>query len=282
MPHTRRVVLAAGLAATAVMPAFAEPAEFPWRLPPLRAVEAAGQSIAYYEQGAGPALVLVHGMSGSAAFEWGRVLPALARRFRVIAPYQIGFAPSAQPDITYDAAAFVDSLGAFLTALSVRRASLVGESFGGWVVAQYARAEAERRGTALALPKLDKLVIVDGAVGITPADRKSPEPPGVNDPAVSAEIRAFFAGHPPADTRAIRAKVVPHIQQDTIRPDQLPGRRLPTLVVWGDGDQIFPLPVGQRIAQGVPGAKLAVIKDCGHIPSVERPGALVRALEGFL
>lgn len=281
MPATRRALIATGLAAAAA-PALAEPAEFPWRLPPLRKIEAADQSIAYYEQGAGPALVLVHGMSGSAAFEWGRVIPALARRFRVIAPYQIGFAPSAQPDITYDAAAFVDSLGAFLTAVGVRRASLVGESFGGWVVAQYARAEAARRGTAHGLPRLDKLVIVDGAVGITPADRKSPEPPGINDPAVSAEIRAFFASHPMADTRAIRAKVVPHIQQEMIRPDQLPGRRLPTLVVWGDGDQIFPLPVGQRIAQGVPGAKLAVIKDCDHIPSVERPAAFVRALEGFL
>ena len=281
MPPTRRALIAAGLAAVAA-PAFAEPAEFPWRLPPLRTEQAAGQTIAYYEQGAGPALVLVHGMSGSAAFEWGRVLPALARRFRVIAPYQIGFAPSAQPDISYDAAAFVDSMGALLTALGVRRASLVGESFGGWVVAQYARAEAERRGTARVLPRLGKLVIVDGAVGITAADRKSPEPPAVNDPAVSAEIRAFFAGHPPADTRSIRAKVVPHIQQNMIRPDQLPGRRLPTLVIWGDGDQIFPLPVGQRIAEGIPGAKLAVIKDCGHIPSVERPAAFVRALEAFL
>src|SRR5438876_10406044 len=76
----------------------------PWRLPPDRYVQVLGHRLHYYDKGSGTVLLLVHGGSGSAGVEWGRVIDPLATSHRVIAVHQIGFAPSDQPEIAYDTA----------------------------------------------------------------------------------------------------------------------------------------------------------------------------------
>src|SRR5215831_419768 len=120
-PPSRRALTAGALAACMAPSARAAGAdELPWALPPLKTIEVEGRRIAYFDQGSGPALVLVHGMSGSAAMEWGRVIGPLSKRMRVVAPYQIGFAPSDQPDLPYDAKTFVDSLGGLMAALGLK------------------------------------------------------------------------------------------------------------------------------------------------------------------
>jgi hypothetical protein len=90
-----------------------------WRMPAPRDLVVKGERIRYFEQGDGAPLVLMHGFSGSAQFEWGRVIDDLSRNHRVIAPQCVGFAPSAQPDITYSTAALVDHLGAVFAALDL-------------------------------------------------------------------------------------------------------------------------------------------------------------------
>lgn len=109
----RRALVAGGLSLAAA-PAFAQ--DLPWDLPPLRTAQIGSGEMAYFEAGSGPPLVLLHGLGGSAAFEWGRVIGPLSKHFRVIAPYQIGFAPSGQPDLLYDARTFVTALGGFMRA----------------------------------------------------------------------------------------------------------------------------------------------------------------------
>jgi pimeloyl-ACP methyl ester carboxylesterase len=57
--------------------------------------------------------------------------------------------------------------------------------------------------------------------------------------------------------------------------------KIPTLVIWGDHDHIVPLESGKTLQGWIPGAKLSVIKDCGHLPQQEQPQELVRLiLEG--
>ncbi len=56
----------------------------------------------------------------------------------------------------------------------------------------------------------------------------------------------------------------------------------PTLVVWGRQDRLIPLAHGERYAARIPGARLAVIDNCGHVPVLERPGALDGILLEFL
>jgi pimeloyl-ACP methyl ester carboxylesterase len=63
---------------------------------------------------------------------------------------------------------------------------------------------------------------------------------------------------------------------------QLPQTELRTLVIWGDRDNWFPLPQGQRLAAALPNAQLVVIPNCGHHASGECPQALNRAILEFL
>jgi 2-hydroxy-6-oxonona-2,4-dienedioate hydrolase len=276
----RRTLLATGLAAGGTLLGGASADELPWRLPPLKTVEVGGRSIAYYERGSGPPLVLLHGMSGSAAFEWGRVIGPLSARHRVIAPYQIGFGPSAQPDIAYDPPVFVDCLAGLIRALGMETATLVGESFGGWVAASYACAQAERTGAEV-LPPIARLVIVDGPVGIRPTDRVHLDAESVNDPAVRAQIHAFFATQPNVDNSMVRTRATREASANMVASARLAKVRLPTLLMWGEQDQLLDVSLGRRLAAELPGASLAVVPDCGHIPSVERPATFLRELSRF-
>lgn len=103
-----------------------------WRMPPLREVAVLGHRIAYHEKGEGPPLVLAHGFSGSAYFEWGRVFDLLAESHRVVAPQLIGFLPSEQPDITYSTEAQLAHLSGFIDALGLTGCTLASPTAGGW------------------------------------------------------------------------------------------------------------------------------------------------------
>jgi pimeloyl-ACP methyl ester carboxylesterase len=58
--------------------------------------------------------------------------------------------------------------------------------------------------------------------------------------------------------------------------------RCPALVLVGDGDQLTPPDRAEEIAAGIPGARLVVVPDCGHVSTLEQPGAVTRALLEFL
>ena len=65
------------------------------------------------------------------------------------------------------------------------------------------------------------------------------------------------------------------------RPDSrsgLPGIRVPALVLVGDGDELTPPQLAEEIAAGIPGARLVVVPECGHLSTLERPEAVNRAL----
>jgi pimeloyl-ACP methyl ester carboxylesterase len=69
------------------------------------------------------------------------------------------------------------------------------------------------------------------------------------------------------------------------RPDARPGLAAiacPTLVLVGDGDELTPPALAEEIAAGIPGARLVVVPDCGHLPPLERPHAVTRALVEWL
>src|ERR1044071_7183928 len=127
---------------------------------PSKEVVVFGQKIKYVEAGSGPVVVLLHGMGGNAT-NWAFNTPALAGKFRVVVPDQVGFGQSDKPLINYRIGTYVDFLDKFLSELKVERAALVGNSMGGWVAAAY----------ALKYPgKVEKLVLVDAAGFAPPKD----------------------------------------------------------------------------------------------------------------
>ena len=69
------------------------------------------------------------------------------------------------------------------------------------------------------------------------------------------------------------------------RPDSRPllaSIRCPTLVLVGDADIATPPELNQEIAAGIPGAKLTIVPDCGHLSTLEQPEAVNAALTEWL
>ncbi len=259
--------------------------------PSERTVAVFGQTIHYWDVGAGPVVVLVHGL-GDRKESWLPVIPGLSRQYRVLALDQIGFGKSAKPLLDYSIQTYVDFLNEFLRDLNVSRATLVGESLGGWIVALDA---VEESSDAHMVP-LDKLVIVDGA-GL-----KQDKPiPNLN-PSTLEEMRQvmkvvfydtswlddatlrrifsdklasndFYTVHSITNNPTVQTQLLDN------RLDQI---RLPTLVMWGKQDQLLPVASGERYASGIAGARLVTFDKCGHVPAEEHTAQFLAALTAFL
>ncbi len=132
-------------------------------LPELRSTTVFGRKICYYDIGSGPTLVLVHGLGGDAD-QWAFCFQALSASHRVVALELLGFGRSDKPNITYRIAGFVEVLEGFLQALAIERASLLGHSLGGWIVAAF----------ALQFPDRVHRLILNDACGIDSGAIKPP------------------------------------------------------------------------------------------------------------
>jgi pimeloyl-ACP methyl ester carboxylesterase len=260
--------------------------------PPDKTVAVFGQTIHYWDVGSGPVVVLVHGL-GSRKEDWLPVVAPLSQKYRVLVPDQIGFGHSDKPLMDYRIQTFVDFLDEFLRDLKVEKASLVGESLGGWISALYA---AEISGGAHVVP-VEKLVLVDAA-GL---NQEKPVPPVLN-PSTLAGMRglmeAIFYDTSWVTEDALRKifadKLSLHdgytvrsiLSNPAIASERLDTRlgeiHVPTLVVWGKQDNLLPIASGERYAAGIPGARLVSFDKCGHVPPIEKAEEFVSAVTAFL
>jgi pimeloyl-ACP methyl ester carboxylesterase len=90
-----------------------------------------------------PVLLIVHGVAGSSA-TWHAVLPALARRFTIVAPDLPGHGESDKPRLDYSLGAHANVLRDLMIALDIERATIVGQSLGGGVAMQLAYQHPQR------------------------------------------------------------------------------------------------------------------------------------------
>ena len=143
-----------------------------------------GQKIHYVEAGSGPTVILLHGLGGSSEV-WQFNLTALAEKYHVVVPDQIGFGKSDKPLVNYRIRTYVDFLDQFCKQLKIERASLVGNSMGGWIATAFTAAFPDR---------VDKLVLVDAAGYAPPKD---------------IDTRTFYALNPTTreGTRVLLGKV---------------------------------------------------------------------------
>jgi pimeloyl-ACP methyl ester carboxylesterase len=250
-----------------------------------------GQSIHYFDVGSGPVVVLLHGL-GSRKEDWLPVLEPMSQKCRLLVPDQIGFGKSDKPLLDYNIQTYVDFLNEFLRQLKVEKASLVGESLGGWIAALYV---AEIGGGAHLVP-VERLVLVDAA-GLK-QDQPIPDlnpsslaamrglmeavfydTSWLNDDALRKVFTDKLAVH---DGYTVRS-ILSNPQRETQRLDgRLGSIKVPTLVVWGKQDKLLPIASGQRYAGGIAGAKLVSFEKCGHVPPVEKTEEFVAAVTPFL
>jgi pimeloyl-ACP methyl ester carboxylesterase len=257
-------------------------------LPTLQTAKVFGRALRYYDFGRGPPLVLLHGVGGDAD-QWAFVFEALAAKHRIIAIDLPGFGRSDKPPIDYCVEVYVEFLDRFLAAIGVARASLLGHSFGGWIVAAF----------ALAFPhRVERLVLVDSA-GIDAGSAPLPIDLNVSS---RRNMRAVFE-YMFHDPRMVSDALVDlayslHLERGdgaTVRSllaalsgprEKLDGKlgalTAPTLLLWGEQDRLTPLSMAQQFARAIPGAQLRVIAQCGHLPPIEKPEEFAAAVLAFL
>jgi pimeloyl-ACP methyl ester carboxylesterase len=270
-------------------------------------VEIGGLSIRYLAAGEGPPLVLLHG-AGDNALDWRWVIPDLATTHRVYALDLPGSPDSARPAVDYSPAFFERFVASFVDTLGIGPATFVGNSLGGLIALRLALSEPTR---------VTALILVDSA-GLGRA--VNPAFTSVNVPLLAEAAMPFWRtsvgayqrawgrtallfAHPPggvprewlaeqcrlaqspgyleAHVTALRALVGLFGQREVL-VHRLGLLGMPTLVVWGERDRVFPRSQAERAVARLREGSLALIPNCGHMPHVECPDRFLRALDGFL
>ena len=265
-----------------------------------------GRSVSYLEAGDGPLLLLVHGMAGTAR-NWDAVIEPLALHNTVVAPDFPGHGESEPGGGDYSLGSLASGLRDLILALGHERATLVGHSLGGGVALQftYQFPELVERLVlvssgglgpevgmvlrAAALPGADLFLRATAAPGATAASWITGVlgKVGLRPNADLAEVGRAYATLADADRRkAFLSTLHAVVDTDGQRVAALDrlylAENLPVLIIWGERDPIIPVAHGRAAHAQLPGSRLEVFPDAGHIPQLESPGRFAAVLQRFL
>ena len=260
-----------------------------------RRLDLAGVSTAVLEGGKGPPVVLLHGQGGFAA-QWLPIIPGLVTMHRVIAPDLPGLGASEVPGGPLDTHLVLRWLGELIERTCPTPPALVGHSLGGSIAARFAITHEDRLsrlvlmdagslgpfrpalGAALSLVRfivrpnelslhrlLQQLSFDPDGVRRRMGDRWEPFEAYMVDRASTSSVRA-------ANRRLLRK-----LGTREIPPENLARIGILTTLIWGRHDRVIRLRIAEA-AHTRYGWPLHVIKDAGHIPIVDQPEAVLRAL----
>ncbi|WP_255191453.1 alpha/beta fold hydrolase [Natronobeatus ordinarius] len=268
-----------------------------------------GCRIAYRRAGTeGPPVVLLHGGGvDDATLSWRHTLEELAEGYQVYAPSWPGYGESMGP-LEHTTDSYVSLLEGFLESVGLEQCALAGISMGG----------AAALGFALEYPqRVERLTLV-GSYGLgeripvgsfwkTVAHVPGMNALGWNALALSSEATRVGLSGVVADPVRLSPEFVEDVrsrarrsdagrafeafQRNELAPDgtvvtnyadDLESLTVPTLLVHGAEDPLFPARWSRRAADRLPDAELAVLEDCGHWPTRERPEVFNAILREFL
>ncbi len=272
---------------------------------PIHTTQVKGEHLAYLDVGEGRPVIVIHGFGGS-MWQWEHQQVPLSSAFRLLTPDLIGSGLSAKPDIEYRPDEMLDYFVAFMDALNIQRAALVGNSMGAGLAIGMALEHPDR---------VSKLVLIDGFPAHVRERLTSPSiQRALDTPAPSwlASLGNWLFGsliiesvlkemvHNPA-------LLTPAVVERSNRNRQRPGVmrplmtargtlplwetgyakrigqiRHPTLIVWGEEDRVFPIAVGEELHRTITGSSLVRIPNAGHIPQWEQPDLVNPAMIDFL
>lgn len=243
-----------------------------------------GTSIKVMGAGAGSPLLLLRGTDASDA--WLPYMDRLAERHQVILPEHPGFGGKPMPawlDSISDMANFYLDL---IDELELSGIHLVGTSLGGWIAADL----AHRCST-----KLASLTLV-GAAGLRVAGSEGidiflrSEEQGLrdrfHDTARADEAIARMLAPDTEDIRLANAIAIARVAwkprlYDPQLAKWLHRINVPTSIVWGEHDQLFPVAHAHAFHEAIPGSRLTTVPACGHAVALDKPEALVASILDF-
>lgn len=259
-----------------------------------------GVRVHYQEKGTGTPLILIHGYSSS-VYTWKDQFDALSKKYRVIAIDLKGFGFTSKPDGDYSRRAQGELVSSLLDYLKIEKAWLVGNSMGGETALNVAVNHPE---------KVLGLVLIDSA-GIQVQGRTSLAPAYLQIPVVGRLLTAVALTSDTLvrqglqksyfdDSRITDDRVAYYYQPLKTRGGQLAATRartqfgdfpiedkvnsinVPTLIIWGDHDELIPLEAGKKLNSLIRGSKLVVFENCGHVPQEEMPDRVTAEITNFI
>jgi pimeloyl-ACP methyl ester carboxylesterase len=260
--------------------------------------------IFYAVTGEGPPVLLLHGFGGE-IWMWERQVAALSKRYRLYIPDLLGYGYSDRPKIDYTPSFFIEMIKQFMDQLGVTSASLIGNSMGAGIAWAFALTHPER---------VDKLVLIDGIPPqVVPAVRNrllrgflamrhiplltylvvalrtrrmvrvALTQAVYHDRLITDAVveRQYRIGHIAGTARVI-ASTVRYADEVARYAGALATLRKPTLIIWGEQDELFPVAVGEQLHASIRDSELVVIKGSGHMPMWEKPDETNQAILEFL
>jgi non-heme chloroperoxidase len=253
-----------------------------------------GLRVHYAEQGdrEGEAIVFLHAYVDS-WFSYSRMLPLLSPSYHAFVPDQRGHGDSDKPQCCYTADDYAADVDAFMEAVGIEKATLVGDSSGG-LIAQRVALDYPHRASHLVL--IGSPTTLVNNEGVMKAGEEMLA--RVEDPMSPEFVREFVLGtiHDPVPEEFLERAVFQSLKvparvwrdywegvvltvDDTARLQEID---VPTLILWGEQDSLLPREEQERRAAAIPNATLRVYAETGHLAHWVRPEWVVRDLEAFL
>jgi 3-oxoadipate enol-lactonase len=252
-----------------------------------------GTGIEVDEYGAGPAVVLIHGLGGTGIDIWKKIAADLATEFRIVTYDLRGSGRSDVVHGPYTVEQLASDLDAVVDGLALESVALVGHSLGGVIALEYAASHpngiraiigvgavpgiaAERRevlrqrGERVAVEGMAAVAEDVAASGLAPSFREA-------HPEEYQELVSLLASNQPEGYAAQCEALFTMTTSD--RLDRVTA---PVLLVCGELDMASPPTLNHENASRLPNASVVEIADCAHIIPWEKPDELLAAARPFL
>lgn len=260
--------------------------------PEPQTIEAGGRRLRYLEQGAGegPPVLLLHGFGGD-HLGWMFNHEALAEDRRVIALDLPGHGGSSKDVGDGALPVLKEAVLAFMDALDIEKAHLVGHSMGGALGLLLLKNHAERLAslTLVASGGLGEEInqeFLDGFIKEKRAKKLRPilerlvaRPEAVTPEMVEEVIRFKRLDGAEAALSKLRDALAQNGKQPGSLRRVLDGTKVPVLVVWGKQDRILPASHAEDLPEGI---EVVLLDDAGHLPHMEKAGEVNERLRGHL
>jgi pimeloyl-ACP methyl ester carboxylesterase len=237
-----------------------------------------------FQGGSGPPLLYLHG--GAPSGRWLPLHDLLAERFTVYAPDMPGFGGTEAPEWVEGMDDMLLHTRELMETLGLERPHVVGFSVGGWLAAELAVFYPEH---------VDRLVLA-AAIGLHVDEASVADLFALSGERLSRallydpkEAPRLFGGAPTLEDRVRQYREFSMLARLAWNPhfDPKLRRRLrrvtsPTLLVWGSDDRLVPPAHGEAYRDAIPGARLQLLPQCGHMVPLEQPDAFAEAILAFL
>ena len=261
-----------------------------------REISLHGNRVSYRTGGEGPLLVLIHGITSSAA-SWEPVLPALAEHFEILAPDLLGHGQSDKPAGDYSLGAHACLVRDLMLALEYGSGTVAGHSLGGGIAMQLAYQFPDLMdrlvlvssgglgrevslflravtlpGSELVLPLIASQAVLRAGETVARAFGRLGLQAGSDLGEIARGIASLNdVGARRAFVHTARSVIDVGGQRVDARDRLYLAEAMPSLLVWGEDDPIIPAAHGVRAHELMPRSRLELFEGGGHFPHIDAP-----------